>query len=66
MVMTMDEIREIATAVGIQSVNKFKNKGDLVQTIQLEEGNQDCYGQIPDCDLKTCRWREDCMEQEQN
>lgn len=60
--MEMDEIREFAKALGIQSVSKYKKKEDLIHTIQLAEGNQDCFRRIPDCTLGKCAWYEDCVE----
>jgi len=60
--MKIGEIREFAKAMGIKSVNKFKNKEDLIHTIQLAEGNIDCFKQIPDCTLTDCKWYEDCVE----
>ncbi len=62
--MDMDEIREFAKALGIQSVSKFTNKEDLIRTIQLSEGNQDCFKRIPGCTEKTCTWYVDCIESE--
>lgn len=60
--MEMDEIREFAKALGIQSVSKYKKKEDLIHTIQLAEGNHDCFRRIPDCALEKCAWYEDCVE----
>jgi hypothetical protein len=59
--MTLDELREFAAAMNIQSVSKFKKKKDLIRTIQLEEGNNDCYLRIPECQNKKCAWYEDCV-----
>ncbi len=62
--MDMDEVREFAKALGIQSVSKFTDKGDLIRTIQLSEDNRDCFKRIPDCTEKTCTWYADCIESE--
>ncbi len=59
--MTMDEIREIARALGIQSVQKFERKDDLIHTIQLAEGYTDCFRRIPDCTNEKCSWFDDCI-----
>ncbi len=60
--MTMDEIREFARALEIQSVSVFDNKEDLIRTIQLAEGHSDCFGRMPDCSETSCTWYEDCPE----
>ncbi len=59
--MTIEEIREIAKALGIQSVNKFENVEDLIRTIQLAEGYSDCYLRIPDCANQKCAWFDGCI-----
>lgn len=63
MSLTMEEIREYAKALGISSVSKFKKKEDLIHTIQLAEGNTDCFYKIPDCALNNCKWHEDCVNE---
>ncbi|MCF6323807.1 MAG: SAP domain-containing protein [Gammaproteobacteria bacterium] len=59
--MKMLEIREIARKMGIKSgrLNKMK----LIRTIQLDEGNFDCFGSAGagECDQARCKWREDCL-----
>ncbi len=60
--MTMDEIREFARALDIQSVSVFDNKEDLIRTIQLAEGSSDCFGRVRDCAETNCAWYEDCSE----
>lgn len=60
--MKIMEIRDIAKSYGITPENIFKT--ELIKTIQLKEGNFDCYGTAYDgiCDQVGCRWREDCFE----
>jgi len=60
--MMIKEIREYAKALGINSVAKFKKKEDLIHTIQLKEGNADCFNKIPDCALTNCKWYKDCIK----
>ena len=62
-VMTMNEIRKIAIAQGIQP--KRMTKAALVKTIQLNEGNFDCYGTASAgiCDQTDCIWNADCLKQ---
>lgn len=59
--MTLDEIREIASSLGIQSVHKFDQKDDLIRTIQLAEGHSDCFRRIPGCANEKCAWIDDCI-----
>lgn len=60
--MKIAEIRGIAKAHGIKHDNLFKT--ELIKTIQIKEGNFDCYGTAYDgvCDQTGCSWREDCFE----
>jgi len=60
--MTLDEIREFAHALEIQSVSRFENKEDLIRTIQLAEGHTDCFGQTALCEKRTCTWHADCKD----
>jgi len=61
--MEMEEIREFAKTLGIQSVAKFKKKEDLIRTIQLAEGNDDCFKRDLDydCQKDNCLWYDDCL-----
>ncbi len=59
--MTMDDVREIARANGILSVDKFKRKIDLIQLIQLAEGREPCFMINSDCRGGVCMWREECV-----
>ena len=59
--MKAHEIKEIAKEKGIK-VGNIK-KPDLIRTIQIAEGNIDCYGSATSgfCDQTNCLWREDCL-----
>lgn len=59
--MTLDDIREIAKIMGIQSVQKYDKKEDLIWTIQIAEGFTDCYLRIPDCTNEKCAWFDNCI-----
>lgn len=61
--MNIKEITSIAKSRGIKP-GKL-NKSSLIRTIQLEEGNFDCYGTAYDgeCDQQQCSWRNDCLGQ---
>jgi hypothetical protein len=58
--MKMDEIKEIARQRGI-NLAKMK-KTDLIRTIQLYEGNHQCFntGGQDNCGQESCLWQEDC------
>lgn len=58
--MKLEEIKEIAKRYNIKT-GKAK-KSDLVRTIQLAEGNEQCFdsGRATLCGQDTCLWREDC------
>ena len=59
--MLVKEIKSIATTMGIKP-GKLK-KMDLIKTIQITEGNFDCYGSAINsvCDQGECLWRKDCF-----
>ena len=59
--MNMQDIRERAKDFGIKTSKMSKLK--LIQAIQLEEGNFNCFASAIDgeCDQMACTWREDCF-----
>ncbi len=59
--MNNQEIRQIATRIGIKPGRMDKVK--LVKTIQLREGNFDCFATASsgECDQAGCLWRKDCF-----
>ena len=59
--MNMQEIRGIAKNFGIKTSRI--TKANLIKTIQLSEGNFDCFASAVDgeCDQSGCIWREDCF-----
>ena len=61
--MNVQGIKTIAKDMGIKT-GKL-NKTSLVQSIQLVEGNFDCFATAYDsvCDQLECTWREDCFTQ---
>ena len=59
--MRMQEIRQMAKKMGINSFGK--TKVELVREIQRKEGNFDCYGTAVDrCDQLQCIFRSSCLE----
>ena len=60
-VMKMQEIRQMAKKMGINSFGKTKT--DLIREIQRKEGNFDCFGTATDdCDQSECLFRFPCLE----
>jgi len=57
--ISLDELRDIGRSLGILSVNKF-NKNELIRTIQLAEGWDECFGQEHECGDTECVWRTEC------
>jgi hypothetical protein len=58
--MTIEEVREFAGVHGILSLEKFENKEDLIKTIQLAMGRNDCFGEEERCQNGYCEWKEEC------
>lgn len=59
--MNMQEIRGLAKDLGIKTSRM--SKLNLIQTIQLAEGNFNCFASAIDgeCDQQACIWRGDCF-----
>lgn len=59
--MNMQEIKERAKDFGIKTSRMSKTK--LIQTIQVAEGNFDCFASAEnsECDQLGCVWRDDCF-----
>lgn len=59
--MTLSDIREIGRAFGILSLEKFNRKDDLIRTIQIAQGKNECFKLDPTCSKINCQWRTDCF-----
>jgi hypothetical protein len=59
--MQMQEIRSKAKEIGLKVAKQ--NKVELVRSIQVAEGNFNCFATATDgvCDQMGCMWREDCF-----
>ena len=59
--MNMQEIRERAKDFGIKTSQK--SKLNLIQAIQISEGNFNCFASASgnECDQLNCIWRNDCF-----
>jgi hypothetical protein len=59
--MKMQEVREMAKKLGINSFGK--SKLELIREIQRKEGHFDCYGTADDsCDQLECSFRSSCLK----
>ncbi len=60
--MNIQEVRELAKDYSIKTAQM--NKMQLIQEIQLSEGNFNCFASAYDgeCDQMECIWRNDCFE----
>lgn len=60
--MKIDQVRSIAKSHNIKPGHL--SKSELIRTIQIEEGNFDCFGSAHDgdCDQGGCLWRKDCFD----
>ena len=58
--MNMQQVKSVAKERGVKPGSLKKN--ELVQAIQLAEGNLPCYatGKSDECGEKDCLWMEDC------
>ena len=65
MAMKLQDIRTIARQLQIKS--NGQSKSGLIRSIQLQEGNFDCYGSAcnGECDQSGCQWRDDCFASSQ-
>lgn len=59
--MTVNEIRDRAQILGLTLPARMR-KGEMIRSIQREEGNQDCFGAVwrASCPWSDCCWRSDC------
>lgn len=57
---SVKDLREMAKGLQIKNVGKLR-KEELIHTIQLAEGHDDCFGRIPDCGQGDCLFRPDCL-----
>ena len=59
--MNMQEIRGRAKELSIKT--SHMSKVDLIQSIQLSEGNFNCFATAieGECDQSDCLWRDDCF-----
>jgi len=58
--MKLQGVKEIARKLGLKTENL--KKGELIRSIQTDEGNIPCFGtgKAAECGQSTCCWREGC------
>ena len=61
---SVKDLKVMAKGLGIKNAAKLR-KEELIHTIQLAEGHDDCYGRIPDCGQNDCLFRSDCLPEPQ-
>ncbi len=54
------ELLAKAGGLGLKGISKYK-KGELIHTIQIAEGNTDCFSRISGCAVTPCLYRADCQ-----
>ena len=62
--MKISDIKGIAKNRGAKV--KKTNKIELIEAIQREEENQDCFAtsHVRECNQFNCLWREDCLKED--
>lgn len=58
--ITKKFLEEMANDLGIKPAAKAK-KGELIHAIQVAEGHNPCFRQIPGCTVSPCLFRTDCI-----
>jgi len=58
--VTKKELTEKAAKLNLKGVSKLR-KTDLIHTIQLAEGNSDCFARITNCAVSPCLYRVECQ-----
>ena len=61
-IMKLENVRSIARSHGLKP--DHLSKSALIKTIQIEEGNFDCFATAAngECDQPDCLWRKDCFD----
>jgi len=58
--ITKKELLSMASELNLKNAAKLR-KSDLIHTIQIAEGNVDCFGRITDCSVSPCLYRAECQ-----
>ncbi|MFQ5518583.1 MAG: Rho termination factor N-terminal domain-containing protein [Mariprofundus sp.] len=58
--ITKKELSAKAAELGLKGVAKLR-KEELIHTIQITEGNTDCFTRIDNCAVSPCLYRAECQ-----
>lgn len=59
--LTKNFLNARAKELGVKGIAKL-NKAELVHAIQIAEGHNPCFQQIPDCQVTPCLFRSECIK----
>jgi len=59
-IVTKKELLEKASEIGLKGVTKLR-KPELIHSIQIAEGNTDCFTRISNCAVTPCLYRSECQ-----
>ena len=59
-IVTKKELLEKASEIGLKGVTKLR-KPELIHSIQIAEGNTDCFTRISNCAVSPCLYRSECQ-----
>jgi len=58
--LTKKTLTDMARELGIKNAAKTKKEA-LIHAIQTAEGNDACFGRIPNCAISPCLFRGECI-----
>jgi len=58
--LTKKTLTDMARELGVKNAAKTR-KDDLIRTIQIREGHNDCFKHIPNCAVSPCLFRSECV-----
>ncbi len=66
--MKIEELQEYAMTLGILSAEKFTDTKELIHTIQLADGREDCFCSTAGCHSTKyrCEWESECCNRDGN
>ena len=59
--LTKNFLLQMAKDNGVKNAAKLR-KADLIREIQVAEGNNPCFEQIPGCTIEACLFRSECIK----
>jgi hypothetical protein len=58
--VTKKELAEKAVGLGLRGISKLR-KLELIHSIQVAEGNTDCFSRILNCAVTPCLYQAECQ-----